>query len=109
WIIAAPASAAPTAASVISAGVIGRCGDIDGVWIDPVTAQVMITLRGADLALVSVITVSFVSPSGWREMQRSPGNLLGRVPGLLAPSQTEFQRNSGARGDRFRSSSFLLR
>jgi hypothetical protein len=25
--------------------VTGKCGDIDGVWIDPVTAQVMITLR----------------------------------------------------------------
>jgi hypothetical protein len=24
--------------------VIGRYGDIDGVWIDPVTAHVMITL-----------------------------------------------------------------
>ena len=43
--IAAPASAAPTAASAISRGVIGRCGDIDGVWIEPVTAQVMMTLR----------------------------------------------------------------
>ena len=41
----APASAAPTAASAISRGVIGRCGDIDGVWIEPVTAQVMMTLR----------------------------------------------------------------
>src|SRR5262252_9367835 len=42
--IAAPASAAPMAASAISCGVIGRCGDIDGVWIAPVTAQVMMTL-----------------------------------------------------------------
>ena len=41
---AAPASAAPSAASAISCGVIGRCGDIDGVWIAPVTAQVMMTL-----------------------------------------------------------------
>ena len=44
--IAAPASAAPMAASAISSGVIGRCGDIDGVWMAPVTAQVMMTLRG---------------------------------------------------------------
>ena len=43
--MAAPASAAPTAASAISRGVIGRCGDIDGVWIEPVTAHVMMTLR----------------------------------------------------------------
>ena len=42
--MAAPASAAPIAASAISCAVIGRCGDIDGVWIEPVTAQVMMTL-----------------------------------------------------------------
>src|SRR5262245_54126939 len=42
--IAAPACAAPSAALAISSGVIGRCGDIDGVWIEPVTAQVMMTL-----------------------------------------------------------------
>src|SRR5579859_3077553 len=45
--IAAPASAAPTAASAISSAVIGRCGDMVGVWIEPVTAQVMMTLRAA--------------------------------------------------------------
>ena len=44
WTIAAPASAAPIAASAISSGVTGRCGDIEGVWIAPVTAQVMMTL-----------------------------------------------------------------
>src|SRR4051794_21908272 len=33
------------AASAISSGVIGRAGDIEGVWIAPVTAQVMMTLR----------------------------------------------------------------
>src|SRR6516165_3205936 len=43
--MAAPASAAPTAASAISVAVIGRCGDIEGVWIEPVTAQVIMTLR----------------------------------------------------------------
>ena len=32
-------------ASASLAGVIGRYGDIVGVWIDPVIAQVMITLR----------------------------------------------------------------
>src|SRR5436190_22246832 len=40
---AAPASAAPIAASAISLAVMGRCGDIDRVWIEPVTAQVMMT------------------------------------------------------------------
>src|SRR3954468_13425963 len=48
--IAAPASAASTAASAISCGVTGSALDIDGVWIAPVTAQVMMTLR-AMLAL----------------------------------------------------------
>src|SRR3954453_5102069 len=43
--IAAPASAASTAASAISCGVTGNAFDIEGVWIAPVTAQVMITLR----------------------------------------------------------------
>ena len=45
--MAAPACAAPTAASAISSGVIGRCGDMVGVWIAPVTAQVMMTLPWA--------------------------------------------------------------
>jgi hypothetical protein len=33
------------AASAISCDVTGKCGDIDGVWIEPVTAQVMMTFR----------------------------------------------------------------
>ena len=51
----APASAAAIAAVAISSGVTGRCGDIDGVWIDPVTAQVTTTLRllAMDLLLLS--------------------------------------------------------
>src|SRR6202012_5068299 len=43
--MAAPASAASTAASAISCGVTGNAFDIDGVWVAPVTAQVMMTLR----------------------------------------------------------------
>src|SRR6058998_1925576 len=43
--MAAPASAASTAASAISCGVTGNAFDIEGVWIAPVTAQVMMTLR----------------------------------------------------------------
>ena len=50
---AAPASAAPMAASAISLAVIGRCGDIDGVWIEPVTAQVMMTLRALAMGVSS--------------------------------------------------------
>src|SRR5215468_1648323 len=41
--IAAPASAASIAWVATSSGVSGRCGLIVGVWIDPVTAQVMMT------------------------------------------------------------------
>src|SRR3981189_885440 len=51
--MAAPASAASTAASAISCGVTGSAFDIDGVWIAPVTAQVMMTLR------------AMLSLSGW--------------------------------------------
>ena len=43
--MAAPASAAPMAASAIYSAVTGRCGDIDGVWTEPVTAEEMITFR----------------------------------------------------------------
>src|SRR5438105_15785100 len=42
--IAAPASAAAIASRAISSGVSGRCGLIVGVWIEPVTAQVITTL-----------------------------------------------------------------
>src|ERR1044072_4956577 len=48
---AAPASAAPIAASAISLAVTGIAGDIDGVWIEPVTAQVMMTLFFVALVL----------------------------------------------------------
>src|SRR5579885_1330478 len=41
-------------ASAISLGVIGRYGVIDGVWIEPVTAQVMMTLRGAAMGTSSL-------------------------------------------------------
>src|SRR6056297_3241317 len=51
--MAAPASAAPMAAAAISSGVIGRWSDIVGVWIAPVTAQVMITLSGAGMGSFS--------------------------------------------------------
>ena len=43
--MAAPALAAPNAASAISFAVTGKCGDMLGVWMAPVTAQVMMTLR----------------------------------------------------------------
>ena len=52
WTIAAPASAASIAAWAIWSAVTGRYGDIDGVWIEPVIAQLMmILLLCATLAL----------------------------------------------------------
>jgi hypothetical protein len=54
WMIAAPAFAAAIDSSAISRGVIGRCADIVGVWIEPVTAQVMMTFRCAAAMLSSV-------------------------------------------------------
>src|SRR3954453_15013526 len=60
--IAAPASAASTAASAISCGVTGSAFDIDGVWIAPVTAQVMMTLRAmVALFLFSIQDLSCLS------------------------------------------------
>src|SRR5205814_7286438 len=56
--IAAPALCAPIAASAISSAVMGRCGDMVGVWIAPVTAHVMMTFRldldgvGLDIAML---------------------------------------------------------
>src|SRR6266540_2306745 len=51
--IAAPAFAAPIAASAISSGVTGMYGDMLGVWIEPVTAQVMMTLPCAAAIAIS--------------------------------------------------------
>src|SRR5207237_187481 len=45
WTIAAPASAASTAASAISSGVAGRGGDIEGGGVARVPAQVMSSAR----------------------------------------------------------------
>ena len=52
WTMAAPASTAATASAAIWSGVTGRCGDMLGVWMEPVTAQVTITLRAAFLGVV---------------------------------------------------------
>jgi hypothetical protein len=55
--IAAPASAAPIAASAISSAVIGRCGDMDGVWMAPVTAQVMMTLSETAIGFAPYVPI----------------------------------------------------
>ncbi len=43
WMMEAPASAAAMDCSAICCGVIGRYSLMDGVWMAPVTAQVMMT------------------------------------------------------------------
>ncbi len=48
--IEAPASAAAIASAAISSGVSGRYSDIVGVWMEPVTAQVMMTLPSFAMA-----------------------------------------------------------
>src|SRR3954471_12899749 len=45
WTMAAPAAAAPRAASAICSGVTGSAGDIVGEWIAPVGAQAMIAVE----------------------------------------------------------------
>ena len=37
----------------LARAVTGRCGDIEGVWIEPVTAQVMMTLRDFAMSVPS--------------------------------------------------------
>ena len=64
--MAAPASAASIDARAISSGVMGKYGVIVGVWIEPVTAQVMMTLRPAFGRMD-------VFPAG---MSNTPENLL---------------------------------
>ena len=59
--------AAPIAPSAISSGVIGRYGETDGTWIEPVTAQLTITFpRRAieNLLLFSCVDTVSQSPNG---------------------------------------------
>src|SRR6185436_7385171 len=76
------------AASAISAGVIGRWGDMVGVWIAPVTAQVMMTLPCA--ALMKRLSYQVpcsgvhrerltgdVPARGARQVERHVGDFLG--------------------------------
>src|ERR1044072_8202086 len=83
---AAPASAAPIAASAISLAVTGIAGDIDGVWIEPVTAQVMMTLfLAAIVPPASLFVVSFETldgpPWGWKARNRNSACHPGRANG----------------------------
>src|ERR1700712_6005737 len=68
--MAAPASAASTAASAISCGVTGSAFDIEGVWIAPVTAQGMMTLRL--MSLLSFLPIDLVVFLASRNVFLSP-------------------------------------
>src|SRR5687767_8815998 len=74
--MAAPASAASMAACAISSGVTGRWGDMEGVWIAPVTAQVMMTLRGAAMASSSELGLRGLVGSKSREQPVPAGALV---------------------------------
>src|SRR5262245_34962670 len=78
--IAAPASAAPMACSAIWSGVTGKASDMVGVWIEPVTAQVMMTL--SDFAAIVSL------PMDWR-IDRSWGS---RCAGIRRKAQAPLER-----------------
>ena len=69
--MAAPASAAPIACSAIWSGVTGRASDIVGVWMAPVTAQVMMTL--SDVAAMAFLIFCFwIGPVSGSVAQGAP-------------------------------------
>src|SRR4051812_25813623 len=93
--MAAPASAAATAASAISWGVTGRWGDIEGVWIAPVMAQVTITLRDAAIRSSSGKN----SGLGLRTLVRQQRRHPPVAPGALACDLVRHSRVSPRRED----------
>src|ERR1700736_5709288 len=62
--MAAPASAAAIASRAISSGVSGRYGLIVGVWIDPVTAQVITTLPRRGILFLPSSTAPIMAEFG---------------------------------------------
>src|SRR3954451_3943727 len=94
--MAAPASAAPTAASAISSGVTGRCGDIEGVWMAPVTAQVMMTLR-----LSAIVRPPWIDPDT-RANRRLVRTVIAAVaevgPGILGGDAVERRADRPVQG-----------
>src|SRR5215510_10624429 len=114
--IDAPALAAPIAASAISSGVIGRCGDMVGVWIAPVTAHVMMTLPCAAAIVSSAslhertspvrilrmkIEIRRVEPGDYKAVQQvhaQPTALRGTLQ-LPFPSEEMWKKRLEAQGD----------
>ena len=83
WMIAAPASAASIDCSAISEGVNGRCGDMVGVWIEPVAAHVMITFFCFAAMQVSPREIRYgrrCAGSAGPPRRHDATNILDRVP-----------------------------
>jgi hypothetical protein len=83
--------------SAISPGVIGRCGDMVGVWIDPVTAQVMMTWS----LLAIVLSRNFGIVGGFNSsiLTNSPWLDLGRKT-LMLDNNVNLDDMSGIIGER---------
>jgi hypothetical protein len=62
----------------ISSGVQGRCGDMVGVWAEPVMAQVMMTL----LELAMVPPFALLLPWSPNPLSEWPGCNKRLLPGL---------------------------
>ena len=101
--IMAPAFAAAMDCSAISSGVTGRCGDMVGVWMDPVTATEMITLfamsctfphaRACDCACAALFLedLHIANESACHGTRTSSNEcaralLLWRIPGRCRPA-----------------------
>src|ERR1022692_3958887 len=85
--IAAPALAASIACVAISSGVTGSASDMVGVWIEPVIAQVMITLLDFCAMGAGFLRVILV---GYFGLPRAPQDQRGRraVQGETTASRT---------------------
>jgi hypothetical protein len=63
--------------------VTGKWGDIDGVWIDPVTAQEMMILRDA-MTFSPMMVVSAMAPKRNREIPVRRGAVAVRLQSEMA-------------------------
>src|SRR5262245_37957680 len=70
WMTEAPASTAAMESLTTSSTVNGRCGDMVGVWLEPVTAHVMMTLRVADMTGPSLASFAYCERSSHIEKFR---------------------------------------
>ena len=81
--MAAPAAAASIDCCAMSAGVSGRCGDMLGVWIEPVAAQVMITLRLAAMCFL-LLSACLEGAPPLRRRRARPAQIVSTLPHTLS-------------------------